>query len=153
MRSTAGSRDGSERRCQESDEFSTRHNGRHTSSESGVSALRPRQPDGRRTRDESIRSTIRRRRSAKATLGLWAGHGCPWRQSVGAAPRRDPDHGSNSAGPQPKGMPLRFGVRSIPRPMWCDVDPDEVSALQSNNDEDVEQVGSQSSEQRTGPWR
>src|SRR5215471_2298660 len=24
--------------------------------------------------------------------------------------------------------------------MWCDVDPDKVSALQSNDDEDIEQV-------------
>src|SRR5436853_1245502 len=34
-----------------------------TSSESGVSALRPKQPDGRRTRVGSIRSAFRRSRS------------------------------------------------------------------------------------------
>jgi hypothetical protein len=62
----AGWRDGSERLCQETDESSTHYNRRHTSSESGVSALRPRQPCGRRTRVGSIRSVFRRSRSAKA---------------------------------------------------------------------------------------
>src|SRR3954463_45780 len=54
----AGWRDGSEHLCQETDESSTRYNGRHTASESGVSALRPRQPHGRRTRVGSIRSAF-----------------------------------------------------------------------------------------------
>src|SRR5436190_13802698 len=53
-------RDGSERLCQETDESSTHYNKRHTSSESGVSALRPRRQHGRHTRDESIRSIFRR---------------------------------------------------------------------------------------------
>ena len=72
----AGWRDGSERLCQETDESSTRYNKRHTSSGSGVSALRPRRQYGRHTRDESIRSIFRRSRSAKASLGQWACHGC-----------------------------------------------------------------------------
>src|SRR5438876_6419001 len=38
----------------ETDESSTHYNRRHTSSEPGVSALRLRQPDGRRTRVGSI---------------------------------------------------------------------------------------------------
>src|SRR5207249_10822400 len=62
----SGWRDGSERLCQETDESSTHYNKRHTSSASGVSALRPRQPHGRRTRVGSIRSIFRRSRSAKA---------------------------------------------------------------------------------------
>src|SRR5437773_7579011 len=49
-----------------------------TSSESGVSALRPKQPDGRRTRVGSIRSAFRRSRPAKASLGRSACRGCPW---------------------------------------------------------------------------
>src|SRR5213080_4236470 len=63
--------------------------GGRTSSESGVSAPRLRQRDGRRTRVGSIRSAFRRSRSAKASLGPWA---------------RNPDHASRSAAPQPKGM-------------------------------------------------
>jgi hypothetical protein len=51
---------------------STRCNRRNTSSESGVSALRPRQPHGRRTRVGSILSAFRRSRSAKASLGRWS---------------------------------------------------------------------------------
>ena len=51
--------DGSERLCQETDESSTHYNRRHTSSESGVIALRPRQAHGRRTRVGSIRSIFR----------------------------------------------------------------------------------------------
>src|SRR3981189_2290708 len=74
----AGWRDGSERLCQETDESSTRCKKRHTSPESGVSALRPRQPHGRRTRVGSIRSVFRRSRSAKASPGRWACHECPW---------------------------------------------------------------------------
>ena len=42
------------------DESSTHYNRRHTSSESGVSVLRPRQPHGRSTRVGSIRSIFRR---------------------------------------------------------------------------------------------
>ena len=74
----AGWRDGSERLCQETDESLTRCNKRHTSSGSGVSALRPRRQYGRRTRDESTRSIFRRSRSAKASLGQWACRGCRW---------------------------------------------------------------------------
>src|ERR1700704_6208901 len=70
--------DGSERLCQETDESSTHYNKRHTWSESGVSALRPRRQYGRQTRDGSIRSIFRRSRSAKASLGQWACRGCPW---------------------------------------------------------------------------
>src|SRR3979409_2238860 len=73
-----GWRDGSEHLCQETDESSTRYNKRHTSSGSGVSALRPRRQYGRHTRDESIRSIFPRSRSAKASLGQWAWRGCPW---------------------------------------------------------------------------
>ena len=73
-----GWRDGSEHLCQETDESSTRYNKRHTSSGSGVSALRPRRQYGRHTRDESIRSIFPRSRSAKASLGQWACRGCPW---------------------------------------------------------------------------
>jgi hypothetical protein len=67
----AGWRDGSERLCQETDESSTHYNKRHTSSASGVSALRSTQPYGRRTRVGSIRSIFRRSHSAKArAMGL-----------------------------------------------------------------------------------
>src|SRR5438034_10730392 len=66
----------------ETDESSTHYNRRHTSSEPGVSALRLRQPDGRRTHVGSIRSVFRRSRSAKASLGRWACRGCHGAQSV-----------------------------------------------------------------------
>ena len=46
--------------------------------------------------------------SAKASLGQLACRGCPWPVIGGGRQRRrpDPDHGSCSAGLQPKGMPL-----------------------------------------------
>jgi hypothetical protein len=65
----AGSRDRSERLCQETDESSARYNRRHISSGREVSALRPRRQYGRHTPDGSIRSIFRRSRSAKASLG------------------------------------------------------------------------------------
>src|SRR5438093_9151191 len=78
-----------------------------TSSESGVSALRPKQPDGWRTRVGSIRSVFRQSRSAKANLARWACHGCP-SLLIGASPQRrrpDLDPGSGSAEPHSKEMP------------------------------------------------
>jgi hypothetical protein len=67
-----------ERLCQETDESSARYSTQHTSSGSGVSALRPGQSHGQRTRDESIRSIFRQSRSAKASLGQSACRGFPW---------------------------------------------------------------------------
>src|SRR5262245_1438395 len=55
----AGSRDGSERLCQETDESSARYNRRRISSGREVSALRPRRQYGRHTPDGSIRSIFR----------------------------------------------------------------------------------------------
>jgi Resolvase, N terminal domain len=46
--------------------------------ESRVGAPRPRRSPGRRTRVGSIQSAFRRSRSAKASLGRSACHGCPW---------------------------------------------------------------------------
>ena len=74
----AGWHDGSVRLCPATDESSARCSKQHTSSGSDVSALRPGQSHGQRTRDESIRSVFRRSRSAKASLGQWACRGCPW---------------------------------------------------------------------------
>src|SRR3981081_1568389 len=76
-----------DRLCQEPDESSTHYNKRHTLSESGVSALRPRRQYGRHTRGGLIRSIFRRSRSAKARPGRWACHGCPW-LAIGARPER-----------------------------------------------------------------
>ena len=41
----------------------------------------------------------------------------------------------------------------LSRRVCCDVDPDQISAIQPNDDEGIEQVESQWSGQRTGPWR
>src|SRR4030081_2376288 len=138
----AGWRDGSERLCQEIDESSTRYNRRHISPESGVSALRPRQPHGRRTRVGSIRSVFRRSRSAKASQGRWACRGCPWRAigggRVGATPA--PHNGSVARSLSPREC---FGdLACDPFRGWigCDVDPDKVSANPPNDDEDIEQI-------------
>jgi hypothetical protein len=70
----AGWRDRPERLCQETDESSTHYNKRHTSSGSGVSALRPRRQYGRHTRVGSILSAFRHR-------GLIAHSLFPWRAS------------------------------------------------------------------------
>ena len=72
----AGWRDGSERLCQETDESSTRYSRRHTSSESGVSAHRPRQSHGDALApDRSV--SLSAKPFCKASLRQWARHGCP----------------------------------------------------------------------------
>ena len=67
----AGWHDRSVRLCPATDGSSARCSKQHTLSGSDVSALRPGQSHGQRTRDESIRSVFRRSRSAKASLGQW----------------------------------------------------------------------------------
>src|SRR5205814_5571986 len=39
------------------------------------------------------------------------------------------------------------------RRICCDVDPDQVSAVEPDDDEGIEQVETDSWNQRTGPWR
>jgi hypothetical protein len=39
------------------------------------------------------------------------------------------------------------------RRICCDIDPDEVSAVEPDNDEGIEPVENRWLEQRTGPWR
>jgi hypothetical protein len=76
-----GWHDGSERLCPETDESSTRYNKRHTSSGSGVSALRPRRQYGRHIRGGLIRLGGLPCRAAGMTFRTVQGHRLPVRSS------------------------------------------------------------------------
>ena len=134
----AGWHDGLERLCQETDEFSTRCSRQHTSSGSGASALRPGQSHGQRTRDESIRSAFRRSRSAKASLGQSACRGFPWPVTDGSAVDPIPITDQVARSFSPRERLCDLACNPFRGRMGCDVDPDKFSALQSNDDKDIE---------------